>query len=444
MSRSPERDYSLSSGFPELSAYGGNRPSLTWSPDNIKFCEVCSREFTFTRRKHHCRKCGCIVCGRCSDQTLVLPSLGINPKRVCDGCYERATLNPVLLFQVDNVEDELKQKLMKETVHIAIITKNSVEVQAIVQGSSMALSGSPLGTQIDVHSYSAPMTEFQIDHRNDAKSEVIDINALDFETSSDCKDPSSGEPDTLPPPPSVVQQEVSSIGADASESIFDLSLLCNEAKVHRAAVTKAREARRKFVFENNREPDFSVGIEPGVVLVAPLCLQQNAKEADDGLAERSSDMAGGAEAGAGGDVQCLVYSWVVVIGPVRPQGITPPSTAPHMHMQTSSCGPDGDELQDGAVVSGCAKTSAFPLPPAISSRVMAGLMTLEEAQGGGMDAGDFLNLIYSRGEAAKFGKGGAVAHLTHGKITRALHLQSAVHLAFIPFLWSELYETTVV
>jgi len=46
----------------------------------------CNKEFSLTRRKHHCRNCGKIFCKQCSDNMMQLPS-SAKPVRVCDICY---------------------------------------------------------------------------------------------------------------------------------------------------------------------------------------------------------------------------------------------------------------------------------------------------------------------------------------------------------------------
>ncbi|XP_062602240.1 rabenosyn-5-like, partial [Saccostrea cucullata] len=40
---------------------------VPWLPDShVKECPFCRRNFTLTRRRHHCRLCGDIMCDRCS------------------------------------------------------------------------------------------------------------------------------------------------------------------------------------------------------------------------------------------------------------------------------------------------------------------------------------------------------------------------------------------
>eukprot|EP00756_Hemistasia_phaeocysticola_P001171 Hpha_TRINITY_DN10837_c0_g1::TRINITY_DN10837_c0_g1_i1::g.23481::m.23481/K06276/PDPK1; 3-phosphoinositide dependent protein kinase-1 len=50
-------------------------------------CRKCGLEFSMTRRKHHCRRCGQIFCGKCSANREVVPGLFRGEKvRLCDSC----------------------------------------------------------------------------------------------------------------------------------------------------------------------------------------------------------------------------------------------------------------------------------------------------------------------------------------------------------------------
>jgi len=55
-----------------------------------RFCKKCMRcdaVFGFTRRKHHCRVCGDIVCNKCSRSKVMIDSLNErNGSRACDSC----------------------------------------------------------------------------------------------------------------------------------------------------------------------------------------------------------------------------------------------------------------------------------------------------------------------------------------------------------------------
>ncbi|KAK3089525.1 hypothetical protein FSP39_004264 [Pinctada imbricata] len=57
-----------------------------WKSDqDASHCSSCSKEFSISRRKHHCRNCGEIFCNECSDNKMPLPS-SAKPVRVCDNC----------------------------------------------------------------------------------------------------------------------------------------------------------------------------------------------------------------------------------------------------------------------------------------------------------------------------------------------------------------------
>ncbi|XP_059372128.1 RUN and FYVE domain-containing protein 1-like [Carassius carassius] len=54
--------------------------------DDTTQCKQCQKEFSISRRKHHCRNCGDIYCNICSSNELALPSYP-RPVRVCDVCH---------------------------------------------------------------------------------------------------------------------------------------------------------------------------------------------------------------------------------------------------------------------------------------------------------------------------------------------------------------------
>ncbi|MDC0678820.1 FYVE zinc finger domain-containing protein [Sorangium atrum] len=71
----------------------------TWQEDDlVSRCPLCDRDFSFTLRRHHCRKCGKVVCDDCSTARKILPSPVPKPSffwsstvetgalRVCDSC----------------------------------------------------------------------------------------------------------------------------------------------------------------------------------------------------------------------------------------------------------------------------------------------------------------------------------------------------------------------
>lgn len=48
-------------------------------------CSGCNGRFTKSNRRHHCRRCGGVVCGSCSKNNKMLPGFG-SSQRVCDKC----------------------------------------------------------------------------------------------------------------------------------------------------------------------------------------------------------------------------------------------------------------------------------------------------------------------------------------------------------------------
>jgi len=46
----------------------------TWQPDGeVAKCPICDTPFSFWYRKHHCRKCGRVVCANCSPHRITIP-----------------------------------------------------------------------------------------------------------------------------------------------------------------------------------------------------------------------------------------------------------------------------------------------------------------------------------------------------------------------------------
>ncbi len=72
-----------------------------WIDDSARTrCKICEAEFSIVTRKHHCRRCGDIVCAKCSSKTKEVKNpatkSGSKPEtgkvRVCDVCYATADL----------------------------------------------------------------------------------------------------------------------------------------------------------------------------------------------------------------------------------------------------------------------------------------------------------------------------------------------------------------
>ena len=61
--------------------------TASWVADHeVNSCSVCDVGFTLFLRKHHCRRCGHVVCDHCSKARLAVPPAYIQRVRVCDDC----------------------------------------------------------------------------------------------------------------------------------------------------------------------------------------------------------------------------------------------------------------------------------------------------------------------------------------------------------------------
>lgn len=60
-----------------------------WIKDHFaNLCMQCDESFNAIRRRHHCRACGIVVCGRCSSKQMPLEFDGFSQiHRVCDKCF---------------------------------------------------------------------------------------------------------------------------------------------------------------------------------------------------------------------------------------------------------------------------------------------------------------------------------------------------------------------
>eukprot|EP00756_Hemistasia_phaeocysticola_P002706 Hpha_TRINITY_DN11836_c0_g1::TRINITY_DN11836_c0_g1_i1::g.2066::m.2066 len=61
-----------------------------WTPDAAAAaCENCNRPFTMRRRRHHCRCCGHVFCGRCCAHRLLDGGDAAVRQRICEACTSR-------------------------------------------------------------------------------------------------------------------------------------------------------------------------------------------------------------------------------------------------------------------------------------------------------------------------------------------------------------------
>lgn len=129
MNRPLMETHSISGGSPL-------RDVATWQPDSeASECYICHSQFTFLHRKHHCRRCGKIVCSGCSlSKVPYLPSsYVVTPPsqiflesplvahRTCDKCTEELA---IIRNTIDAAEDSSNSQRRNSQVF-----KNNAEPQ---------------------------------------------------------------------------------------------------------------------------------------------------------------------------------------------------------------------------------------------------------------------------------------------------------------------------
>lgn len=79
--------------------------------EQVVQCRSCERWFNFFTRRHHCRRCGQVICDHCSlnrallsCQDIIPPphirdkrKISSQPQRICDSCVERLVLKNSIL-----------------------------------------------------------------------------------------------------------------------------------------------------------------------------------------------------------------------------------------------------------------------------------------------------------------------------------------------------------
>lgn len=89
----------------DTSGQNQEQPERVWESDTLaKTCRICVRKFGLLLRRHHCRRCGLVVCDKCSPWKVFLNAsdilqdpegtlesvsvLAYQQQRICDKCYD--------------------------------------------------------------------------------------------------------------------------------------------------------------------------------------------------------------------------------------------------------------------------------------------------------------------------------------------------------------------
>lgn len=103
-----------------------------WVPDvEAHSCMRCEKtKFSALQRRHHCRKCGYVVCSSCSSNKAMLPQQSSKPLRVCDICFQSISSDGNSDVHVVNKKGSLVNRLSSKQKN------NSLSVPRAVVDSS--------------------------------------------------------------------------------------------------------------------------------------------------------------------------------------------------------------------------------------------------------------------------------------------------------------------
>ncbi len=90
-----------------------------WQPDSeISECPICSRQFTFWFRKHHCRKCGRVVCANCSPHRITIPrQFIVHPPEGRGRDSTIAPSNPLVIDLTGEAESSARPEIQPSWAH---------------------------------------------------------------------------------------------------------------------------------------------------------------------------------------------------------------------------------------------------------------------------------------------------------------------------------------
>ncbi|OWZ20297.1 hypothetical protein PHMEG_0005313 [Phytophthora megakarya] len=128
----------------------------TWVNDKDRACcHLCLKTFTNTRRKHHCRACGEIICRACSVYKSVdLQSVGLTTLRVCKACMDGTSTTAA-----DREKEEANLTAAAAVAAAAVVTADGVALPEGVDNSvlrdaveeyALALPGAQVSTVPDL------------------------------------------------------------------------------------------------------------------------------------------------------------------------------------------------------------------------------------------------------------------------------------------------------
>uniref|UniRef100_A0ACB8EN37 FYVE, RhoGEF and PH domain-containing protein 1 n=2 Tax=Sphaerodactylus townsendi TaxID=933632 RepID=A0ACB8EN37_9SAUR len=102
----------------------GRRAPTPIREKEVTMCMQCKEPFNaLTKRRHHCRACGHVVCGKCSEFRARLVYDNNRPNRVCAGCYTTLQGSPASPVPHPNTPQRRRSILEKQA---SVVAENSV------------------------------------------------------------------------------------------------------------------------------------------------------------------------------------------------------------------------------------------------------------------------------------------------------------------------------
>lgn len=101
----PDKGHRRNKSSPDFVPPDKPPPKAQWIPDETEVtCMVCKNErFTMFNRRHHCRRCGRLVCSSCSMKQMLVEGCRENPARVCDQCHD------YFFVDINKTEEDFEQ-----------------------------------------------------------------------------------------------------------------------------------------------------------------------------------------------------------------------------------------------------------------------------------------------------------------------------------------------
>ncbi|KAK2827845.1 hypothetical protein FQN49_007284 [Arthroderma sp. PD_2] len=114
-----------------------------WQPDSeVTTCPICGVTFTFWFRKHHCRKCGRVVCAACSPHRITIPRQFIvrppETQRPISTIIQR-TAEPEVINLIDDEEEQQPPPSSQPHSQASIASSHHVPRSALGGGAEVRL-----------------------------------------------------------------------------------------------------------------------------------------------------------------------------------------------------------------------------------------------------------------------------------------------------------------